>query len=499
MMSKPSRRPTREERKARRQEQNKLREEQRTQAPEPHRHTSIPNTKSPFTTVEEETRARQDTVTHQARLIRDQLPTLLERLSKIPDPRDPKKVRHQLTVLLIYGILTFVFHMASRREANRTMTRPVFMENLRLLFPDLESVPHHDTLYRLLEHINVSEIESAHLDLFRRLIRKKKFKHHLIDKHYPIAIDGTQKFARSKAWCDEPLERSVGRDEEDAKQFYVYVVEASLALDNGMVLPLMSEFLSVAEDEQDCETKAFKRLAQRLKREFPRLRILLLLDGLYANGPVMEISRKYHWQFMIVLKDKSLPSVWAEAHGLRPLQVANRLRRFWGNRQQDFWWVNDIEYTYGPNERRRLVLHVVVCEENWQEVATGGERQRHQSRHAWISSHPLNRSNLHQRCNLGARHRWGIEANILVEKHHGYRYEHSFAYEWSAMKGYHYLMRLGHFLNVLVRYSKSLQECVRTLGVRGLIQFVRETLASPWLVPEQVRARLAQRVQLRLI
>ncbi|MEE8587414.1 MAG: hypothetical protein V3T83_21445 [Acidobacteriota bacterium] len=66
------------------------------------------------------------------------------------------------------------------------------------------------------------------------------------------------------------------------------------------------------------------------------------------------------------------------------------------------------------------------------------------------------------------------------------------------MKGYHYLMRLGHFLNVLARYSRSLQEYVRTLGVRGLIHFVRETITSPWLVPEQVRARLAQCVQLRL-
>ncbi len=291
-MSKPSRRPARETRKACRKAQKKLRAEQRAAGLEPRRPPSIPNTKSSFATVEEETQARQETVTRQAQVIRGQLPALLERLSKIPDPRDPKKVHHKMSVLLVYGILTFVFQMSSRREANRTMTRPVFMENLRLLFPDLESLPHHDTLYRLLERIEVSEIEAAHLDLFRRLVLNKKFRCHLIEEHYPIAIDGTQKFARDEAWCDEALERSVGRAEEGAKQYYVYVVEASLVLRNGMVLPLMSEFLSVAEDEDDCETKGFKRLAERLKREFPRLRILLLLDGLYANGPIMEICRR---------------------------------------------------------------------------------------------------------------------------------------------------------------------------------------------------------------
>ena len=68
----------------------------------------------------------------------------------IDDPRDPKKVKHKLTVLLTYGILTFVYQMASRWEADREMTRPVFMENLKLLFPELGSIPHHDTLMRLL-------------------------------------------------------------------------------------------------------------------------------------------------------------------------------------------------------------------------------------------------------------------------------------------------------------------------------------------------------------
>jgi hypothetical protein len=270
-------------------------------------------------------------------------------------------------------------------------------------------------------------------------------------------------------------------------------------LRNGMVLPLMSEFLWHSEEgeEEDCEQKAFKRLAERLKRAFPRLPIMLLLDGLYPNGTVMEICRRYRWQFMIVLKDKVLPSVWSEARGLRPYQRENRRQQPWGNRRQSFWWVNDIEYTYGPNERRRLTLHVVVCEESWEEVGPGGEVQTHKSRHAWVSSHPLSHSTIHERCNLGARHRWGVEANILVEKHQGYQYEHSFAYQWTAMKGYHHLMRLGHFLNVLACYSKSLRDSVRSLGVRGLIDFLRETLAGPWLVPEQVHARLAQRVQLR--
>jgi len=77
-----------------------------------------------------------------------------------------------------------------------------------------------------------------------------------------------------------------------------------------MTIPLVSEFLSYTEgdqetNKQDCELKAFTRLTRRIKDYFPRLPILVLLDGLYANDPVMELCRGYHWQFMIVLQNDS--------------------------------------------------------------------------------------------------------------------------------------------------------------------------------------------------
>ena len=120
------------------------------------------------------------------------------------------------------------------------------------------------------------------------------------------------------------------------------------------------------------------------------------------------------------------------------------------------------------------------------------------SRHVWISAEPLHKRTVHERCNLGARHRWGIESGILVEKHQGYEYEHCFSYDWKVMCGYHYLMRLGHALNVLARYSYALAKYVRDLGVRGLIAFVRNTIASPWIDAEDLRKIAAGPCQLRL-
>jgi hypothetical protein len=112
-----------------------------------------------------------------------------------------------------------------------------------------------------------------------------------------------------------------------------------------MTLPLLSEFLSYGEGDpddhkQDCELKAFYRLAARLKAYFPRLPLGVLLDGLYPNGPLMALARQYQWQFMIVLPATCLPS-----GGGRSAQAArlphHRKHPHWRGRQQQFWWVND--------------------------------------------------------------------------------------------------------------------------------------------------------------
>ena len=287
-MSKPSRRPNREEIKAKikahKKAQRKLRQNEKAKGLQSASHGTISNCKSRYESVEDERRGRNEVVSEKMGIFRAKLPILLKRLAKIEDPRNPKKIKHKVSTLMIYGILTFVFQMASGREANREMSLPMFWENLQFFFPELETLPHHDTLKRLLSKIDINQIENLQIDLVKSLIRKKKFRRYLINNCYPIAIDGTGKFTRDWLWEEECLERNVKQDDGTKRQYYVYVLEANLAFCNGMTIPLMSEILSYTEgdpgnDKQDCELNAFYRLAARLKAAFPALKIMLLLDG----------------------------------------------------------------------------------------------------------------------------------------------------------------------------------------------------------------------------
>src|SRR6266705_212136 len=112
-----------------RRAEQKLRERQREEGLEPFPTATIANAKSEWTTVDEEKQARQQAIEEQFRVYRSVLPTLLKR----------------------------------------------FQENLKLLFPELDSVPHQDTINRLLARIQVDQIQDALIELLHHFIRNKKF------------------------------------------------------------------------------------------------------------------------------------------------------------------------------------------------------------------------------------------------------------------------------------------------------------------------------------
>lgn len=451
-------------------------------------------------------------------MYRSQLKTVLRQFDRIPDPRNPKKIKHKQTVLILYGMLCFAYQMSSRRQANKEMSRPAFFAALHALFPELETLPHADTLARVLKTIDPQSLEDAHIKRLNRYIRNKKFNRYLIDGCYPIAVDGTQKLVRKgDHWEDEWLRRKIGKEENGNIQRYVYVLEANLVFRNGMTLPIMSEFLFYEEnkdkdtekekDKQDCEIKGFKRLAKRLKKHFSRLSMMLLLDGLYPNETVMELCKQYNWQHMIVLQEKSLTTVWAEFYGLKtlPTEQENHFLRDWKGRKQTFTWVNNIRYEYHTSGTRWNAVHLVICEEEWKEIEVWEEEGKEiekivtkKSRHAWISSEPINRNNVHERCNLGARQRWGIENSLMTEKKRGYYYEHAFSYDWNAMRCYHLLMRMVHLLNELVQGTKKGKKYIRQLGLAGYWEFVKSTLTGLWLTSEWTAKLVRTSFQLRL-
>ena len=71
-----------------------------------------------------------------------------------------------------------------------------------------------------------------------------------------------------------------------------------------------------------------------------------------------------------------------------------------------------------------------------------------------------------------------VENNILTKKHQGYEYEHCYSYTWNAMEGYHYLMQIGRFLNVMAANSELLNARVKKYGIRGFIDRMNRVISG---------------------
>lgn len=78
--------------------------------------------------------------------------------------------------------------------------------------------------------------------------------------------------------------------------------------------------MSVEEVKQNCEIKAFQRLASKLKKAFPRLPICIMGDSLYANEKVFQICDENQWDYLICFKDGSIPTVDSKFLSIRDLE-----------------------------------------------------------------------------------------------------------------------------------------------------------------------------------
>jgi hypothetical protein len=262
------------------------------------------------------------------------------------------------------------------------------------------------------------------------------------------------------------------------------MLESALIVAGGIVIPLLTEAMEndgSDSGKQDCEFKAFKRLAERLAKLLGKGCVTLLADGLYACGPMVSKCREYGWEYMVTIKRGSMKTVWEEYDGLRKLAHEDVHYVNYGGRNQAYAWVNGIEYIYGDNHRR-LSLNVVECVEEWEEKLkrSGGKPERKSTSYAWLSSFHVSNLNVFTICSLIARRRWCIENHFRVLKHNGYSYSHCFSYNWNAMKGFHALMKIGHFINTLVVSSSIVANYVKALGVSGFIKkaFAQLTYSS---------------------
>ena len=220
------------------------------------------------------------------------------------------------------------------------MTQPGVWETLQAAFPELATIPHMDTVARVIAEIPPETFETVIVTTIRRLLKNGNLQPWMVLNHYLVAVDGAVKWGAPYPWAEEALKK-----ETKAGTWYqAYVVEVVLVCPGGVTLPLLAEFCTNPVDaapatQPDSELKAFYRVAKRLNEAFRRWPLVLLMDGLYPNGPWFEYLNQRGWPFMIVLKVGNLSAWHKDAAKLHRLVPDQQKTETWGDREQHFWWV----------------------------------------------------------------------------------------------------------------------------------------------------------------
>jgi len=145
------------------------------------------------------------------------------------------------------------------------------------------------------------------------------------------------------------------------------VLEAKLITQNGMGFSIASVFIENEEEyeKQDCELKAFYRLAKILEKRFSRLPMCLLFDGLYPNKNVLEICRKNKWGYYITLKSGCCPKLYNDAMVQIRKNPANSLfHQTEDGARQHILWTDKLKY-----DGQRTYL--LICKETKFTLADG--------------------------------------------------------------------------------------------------------------------------------
>ncbi len=158
-------------------------------------------------------------------------------------------------------------------------------------------LPHYVTINECLSRLDNKELEKLRKKMIYGIIRKRSFEYgKFLGEKWLVIVDATQLFRFKERHCEHCLTKTINRGTPEEKTIYYHqVLEAKLALGDDMIISLATEFIENARanaGKQDCELASFKRLAETVKKEYPRLPICLLADSLYANDSVFQVCWK---------------------------------------------------------------------------------------------------------------------------------------------------------------------------------------------------------------
>ena len=402
-------------------------------------------------------RAKQELVHEMLITIRQHFPDLLDWMRQVDDCRQ-RESEYELAAHLTACLAMFLWKSGSRNQNNQYREDKLFRRNYQRLFGF--DMPHGDSVANVIERLNSDQIERLKQQMVQTLIQRKSFhSSRYRDKWFRVAIDASGVGSYDHKRDEQCLHTT---SKTGKVTWFHSVLEARIVTPQGFSISIATVWIENPEggdyDKQDCERKAFARMAVKLKAQYPRLPMLILADGLYPYQGFFDLCRANQWAYCVTFKDGNLPSVWKDVAGLQPLQAGNtysEVLRLPNGRtiEQRFNWVTEVDY-HGHT------LNWLVCVETVSPSASDtSETEPKATRFVHITDLPINTRNVAGTSQTG-RLRWKIEnEGFNTLKNGGYGMEHQYARKsYTALKNYFQFMQMAHIIHQLMTLTTRFQE-----------------------------------------
>lgn len=397
-----------------------------------------------------------------ANIIKQYFPCLISKLDKLTDTRHQSYVEYTMSTITITRLLGLLCGITSMRQTTEIFNTEKAIQNIAsLLEVELEELPHYDTINNVFERIDIEQLRGIQKYMVQRLIRSKMFdKYRYKGKYFQIVVDGTRLATFKERHCEHCLKRTYNKGQKDEYSiYYHYVLEAKLVV-GDIVISIDTEFVENEEEnieKQDCEIKAFYRMAKRIKEQYPKLPIIISGDALYACEPVITTCVDNKWEYILRLKDGRLKLLVEEIEGLEKAEIEEKNIRYW----------NEVKYEEVQREKRANVLKFY---ENKKDKVT---------EFMWITSILITEKNKETLVYFG-RQRWKIEnEGFNMQKNGTFDIEHIYSKNYNAMKAHYFFIQFAH--------------TIRQLLEKGL-KYVRELKMSIKEVSAMIMTALTQKI-----
>ncbi len=401
-----------------------------------------------------------------------------EWINEMEDPRNSSYTTYTQADFVNMGILKNVCSLESMRQMEEAFNEENCIATLRLMSGDtrLKEMPHYDTLNYYLKQLSPQSLSGLRRKMVTSLIRGKHFyRSRLLGKYWRVILDGTGLFCFKERHCENCL--SVVQSEAEGKKvkfYYHKVVEAKLVLGEKIIISLGTEFIENEKEDvskQDCELNAAKRLLERIKEEYPRLRICIQGDALYGAEPVMKKCRENGWKYIFTQKETRQKSV-AENYNLLAEEDKTKKTKI-GKEKGTGYYYNHMERLAGKKEIMNLY------EYSYEKKTTKGDRK---IRFQWITNIELTKNNLEEMTETG-RGRWKIENEGFNNQKNGiYRIEHLNSRNNNAMKNHYLLTQIADILMQLYLswcpLIKEINQSIKNTSSRLLESFRQQTVTD---------------------